>query len=126
MQEITIITQNKIGALAEICEYLGRNGVNIEAISAYGLGDSGVVRLVTGDVTTATRVLSTKKGISFKTSEIVVAKLNDQPGELGKIARKLARAEIDIESIYILSRSKGITEVAIKTSDIEGTRKALK
>jgi len=126
MQEITIITQNKVGALAEICELLGKNGVNIEAISAYGLGDSGVIRLVTGDVATASRALGTKKGVSVKTSEVLVVKLNDQPGELGKIARKLARAEVDIESLYILSRERGVTEVAIRADDIEAARRAIK
>ena len=126
MQEITIITENKVGALADICELLGRSGVNIEAICAQGLDDSGIIRVVTGDTTTATRVLGTKNGITFKTSDVMVVKLNDQPGELGKIARKLARAEVDIESLYILSRNRGISEVAIKPDNLAAALRAIK
>ena len=126
MQEITIITENKVGALAEICELLGKNGINIEAISAHGLGDSGFIRVVTGDAATAKRVLGTRKGARISAGDILVVKVNDEPGELGKIARRLARAEVDIESMYLLSKSRGVMEVAIKTGDMGAAARALK
>lgn len=126
MQEITIITENRVGALAEICELLGKNGVNIEAISAQGLGESGLIRVVTGDAATAKRALSAKKGITCRSGDILVVKMADQPGELGKIARRLARAEVDIESMYLLSKSRGVMEVAIKTGDLGAALRAIK
>jgi hypothetical protein len=126
MQEITIITQNKVGQLAEICELLGSRGINIESISAQGLGDSGVIRVVTGDAATAASALKSRKGVTVRTSDILTVKLNDEPGELGKIARKLARAEVDIESMYLLSKQKGVMEVAIKTEDLQAAMKAIK
>ncbi|VVC04902.1 ACT domain protein [Candidatus Burarchaeum australiense] len=126
MQEITIITQNKVGALAEICELLGSRGVNIESICAQGVGDSGVIRVVTGDAATAASALRARKGVSISTGDILTVKLNDEPGELGKIARKLARAEVDIESMYLLSKQKGVMEVAIKTGDLFAAMKAIK
>jgi hypothetical protein len=126
MQEITIITANRVGTLAEICELLGGAGVNIEAISAHGLGDSGVIRVVTGDIATAKKALGGKKGITFKVSDILVVRLSDQPGELGKIARRLSRAGIDIESLYVLSKNRGVTEVAIKAGDAAAAARAIK
>ncbi|HIH18657.1 TPA: ACT domain-containing protein [Candidatus Micrarchaeota archaeon] len=126
MQEITIMTENRVGALAEICEILGNRGINIESISAQGLGESGLIRVVTGDATTAAKALSNRKGFSVRTGDILIVKVNDEPGELGKIARKLARAEIDIESMYLLSRQKGVMEVAIKASDMGAAMKAIK
>lgn len=126
MQEITIITENKVGALAEICELLGENGINIESISAQGLGESGLIRVVTADAATAARALKSRKGITVKTGDILIVKVNDQPGELGKIARRLARAEVDIESMYLLSKSKGVMEVAIKTGDLGAALRAIK
>ncbi len=125
MQEITIITENRVGVLAEVCELLGRGGINIEAICAQGLGDSGLIRLVTGDVRTAERELKLA-GYSYRTAEILIVKLNDNPGELGKVARKLSRADIDIESLYVLSKNRGVTEVAIKPSDCKAAERALK
>ena len=125
MEEITIITENKVGILAKISGLLGNSGVNIETISAHGLGDSGLIRIVTGDTVTAKKALSLN-GFSFKTGEILVVKLSDSPGELGKITKKLSRAGVDIESLYILSKNKGVTEVAIKPGNFAAAQKALK
>ena len=125
MQEITIITENKVGVLAQVCGLLGNSGVNIEAISAQGLGDSGLIRLVTGDTATAKKALE-RGGFAFKTGEIITIKLNDSPGELYKVTRKLSRAGVDIESLYLLSKSKGVFEVAIKPGDEAAARRALK
>lgn len=125
MQEITVISENKVGALAGICELLGGNGINIESINAYGIGDAGVVRLVTEDVESAKRALS-KTNLRVIVGDVLVVKLDDVPGSLGKLARRLARKGVDIESIYLLSRSKGFTEVAIKTADLAAAKEAMK
>lgn len=126
MQEITIISENKVGALADICEALGGAGVNIEAISAQGMGDSAMIRIVTADTTTAANVLK-RKNVSHKASDITVVEMIDRPGELAKIARKLARAGVNMESLYILSKNKGgMTSVAIRAPDSAAVMRALK
>ena len=125
MKEITIISENRVGALAYICELLGGNGINIESITAYGIGDAGVVRLVTEDVESARRSLS-KTHHRVIVGDVLVVKLDDVPGALGKLARRLARKGVDIESVYLLSRSKGFTEVAIKTGDLAAAKEAVK
>jgi len=58
--------------------------------------------------------------------DVLVVKLDDVPGALGKLARRLARKGVDIESVYLLSRSKGFTEVAIKTGDLAAAKEAVK
>ncbi len=125
MDEITIITENKVGIVADICELLGSNGINVESISAQGLGDSGVIRVITGDTTSATKTLN-RAGYKFRTSEVLVVKVNDVPGELGKVARRIAKNNIDIECIYLLSKQKGIMELAVKTNNILLARRVLK
>ena len=126
MQEITIMIGNKVGALADICESLGSSGVNIEAISAQGLGDSAIIRVVTADAITAAHALK-RINVSHKASEITIVEMIDRPGELAKIARKLARAGVNMESLYILSKNKGgQTLVAIKAPDIASVKAALK
>ena len=125
MEEITIVTENKVGILADVCELLGSNGINVEAISAQGLGGSGVIRVITGDVASATRALD-KAGVRYNQSEVLVVKVNDVPGELGKIARRIAKNSINIECMYLLSKNKGVMEVAIKTDNLPLARRALK
>lgn len=125
MQEITVTSENKVGALAALCELLGGNGINIEAITAYGIGDKAVFRVVTDDVESAKSALS-KTGMKVTVGDVLVVKLDDVPGALGKLTRKLTRKGVDMESVYILARSKGITEVAIKAGDLEAAKAALK
>ncbi len=121
MEQITILVEDRPGALADICEAFGRSGVNIKAISAEGLGEAGVIRIVTADVNTATRALD-REGFSYRVAEIVSIRLPDKPGELGKVTRRLADEEINIQYIYILGKDKGATDIALRVDDVENAR----
>lgn len=127
MKEITVISKNEVGTLATISEVLGGVGVNIEAISAYEKDNTAVFRIVTNDVTSALKSLSRIPGINVKESDIVILKMINRPGELGKITRKLSNRGINIESLYIVSRRNDFTEVAIKPAqnDFEKTKQTL-
>ncbi|MBI5252869.1 MAG: ACT domain-containing protein, partial [Euryarchaeota archaeon] len=125
MEQITVIVENRPGALADVCEILGRNGINIRAISAEALGEGGIIRLITEDAESAKRALGSA-WYKFIVSEVLPIKLPDKPGELAKVARKLANARINVECIYILGREKGTTEIALKVDKLEEARKTLK
>lgn len=127
MKEITVVAKDDVGALADVAETLGSVGVNIEAISAYGVEGKAVFRIITNDVTTTLKALSKLPGLKVQESDTLVYRMINRPGELGKIARKLANQEVNLESLYIVSRKQDFTEVAIKTAkkDIEKTREIL-
>lgn len=114
MKEITIIAGNEIGSLAAVAEALGSTGVNIEAISAYGLDGKAIFRVITNDVTTAVKALSKLPNVQVREAETIVFKMINRPGELGKITRKLANRGVNLESLYIVSRKQDFTEVAIR------------
>lgn len=114
MKEITIIAGNEIGSLAAVAEALGSTGVNIEAISAYGLDGKAIFRVITNDVTTAVKALSKLPNVQVREAETIVFKMMNRPGELGKITRKLANRGVNLESLYIVSRKQDFTEVAIR------------
>ncbi len=117
MKEITIIAGNDVGSLAQVAETLGSVGVNIEAISAYGLDGKAVFRVITSDVTTAIKALSRLPNVQVKEADTIIYKMINRPGELGKIARKLANKGINLESLYIVSRKQDFTEVAIRPQE---------
>ncbi len=114
MKEITIIAGNEVGSLALVAEALGSVGVNIEAISAYGLDGKAIFRVITNDSTTTERALSKIPGLTVREADTIVYKMINRPGELGKMTRKLANKGISIESLYIVSRKADFTEVAIR------------
>ncbi len=122
MKEITVIAKNEVGSLAAIAEALGNTGVNIEAISAYEKNDHAIFRVVTTDSVTATKALSKIPGATIRDAEIIIVKMSNRPGELGKLTRKLANKAINLESAYIVSRHSDFTEVAIKPADSDFQR----
>jgi hypothetical protein len=124
MEQITILVEDKPGALADICESFGKNGVNIKSISAEGLGEAGIIRVITEDMNTAKRALK-REGYSFSTSEVIPIRLSDKPGELGKVTRLLSDNEINILYIYLIGKDKGSTDLALRVSYVEGAKKIL-
>ena len=119
MKEITVVAGNDVGSLAAVAETLGSVGVNIEAISAYGLDGKAVFRIITNDVATAKKSLSRLPDIVLKEADIVLYKMPNRPGELGKMTRKLANKGVNMESLYIVSRKQDFTEVAIRPAGNE-------
>ncbi len=117
MKELTIHAKNRVGVLADIAELLGGLGVNIDAISAHGEGEHGLIRILTNDSRTALKHLDKIPGIKVKESDIIVVDMPNRPGELGKITRKLANKGVDLESVYIAGRENNVTHIAIKPSN---------
>ncbi|MFZ5500846.1 MAG: hypothetical protein ACOY58_02900, partial [Candidatus Micrarchaeota archaeon] len=96
---------------------MGAVGVNIEAISAYGLDGKAVFRIITNDVTTALKALSKLPNVEIKEADAIIYKMTNRPGELGKMTRKLANKGVSLESLYIVSRKQDFTEVAIRPAE---------
>jgi hypothetical protein len=44
--------------------------------------------------------------------------MEDKPGELNKLIEKFKKAGIDIETVYLISKTKKYAEVAIKPSNL--------
>ncbi|MFN7991641.1 MAG: hypothetical protein U0R44_05785 [Candidatus Micrarchaeia archaeon] len=127
MKEFLVIAGNDVGSLALVAESLGSVGVNIEAISAYGLDGKAIFRIITSDVATATKALSKVPDVQIKEADTLIFKMPNRPGELGKMTRKLANKGINLESLYLVSRKPDFTEVAIKPAekDMNKTKEVL-
>jgi hypothetical protein len=130
LKEITVIVPNKVGALAEVADVLGSNGINIISISAVGIGEKGIIRLITSDekssVNVLTKYIAEKKGsYELKVGDVIVVELADKPGELAKVCKKLAKANINLEAVYLLRGRNGV-EAVIKPEEIETAIKELK
>lgn len=125
LKEFDVYVQNKPGELARVCELLGSHGVNIKAIASERGNDRPMIRIVTDDEAT-TRSALTRAGIPFSLRDVIAVKMPDRPGELGKVARKLARAMVNVDSIYILGKEGGMTEIALTVDDLEKAQESLR
>jgi hypothetical protein len=101
MRDLAIRLENRPGALAEMGEALGSAGVSIEGGGAFVVDGKGIAHFLFEDTVAACRALEAKGITILADREVLVQRLKqDQPGQLGKIARMMAEAGADIEVIY--------------------------
>jgi hypothetical protein len=125
LKEFDVYVQNKPGELARVCETLGNHGVNIKAIASERAHDRPMIKIVTDDEVSAKSALA-RSGISYDLRDVVSVKMADRPGELGKISRKLARAMVNVDSIYILGKDGSNTDIAFTVDNAQKAEAALK
>lgn len=121
MKQFDVLVENKVGALADVCEMMAKNAINIVSIST----GEGVVRFITEDESTTRDVLK-KSRFGFNEYDVIPFKMMDRPGELAKTARLLAKARVNVDSLYILGKNNGSTEVVFRVSDMKKAREILK
>ncbi|MDX1447990.1 MAG: ACT domain-containing protein [Acidimicrobiia bacterium] len=116
MTEFVVRLDNRPGSLARLTELLAQAGVNIDALAAWGTNGDGVVRLIVDLPDACARTLD-EAGLSYERRTVLSAMLADRPGELARVTRALAEAEINIEAIFILGTHVDGLEVAIAVDD---------
>lgn len=99
LQAIHVTIQNRPGALAKATRALADAGVNLEALEAEILGQSGFFRFYTDGAETAIRVLRSQ-GYVVVGMDVVEAVLTNKPGEVARMCDALAKANINIESCF--------------------------
>ena len=101
MVDLEIELEHRPGALANMGEALGRAGVSVEGGGVFLVGGVGVAHFLVADGEAARRALATA-GIRVRAvREVLIQRLSqDEPGQLGKIARRMADAGVNIEVQY--------------------------
>ncbi len=97
--ELTIVTPNAPGKLANVLRALANAKVNLIAIDSSSGYDLNMVRLVTNDPPKARKVLE-KLGYSATESTVLGITISDKPGQLAHIAATLSKSHVNIDYIY--------------------------
>jgi hypothetical protein len=111
LRQFEILINDRPGELAKVTDALAMNGVNIMAIASERC-ENPIIRIVTDDEQ-STRSALKKANMKFKENELIVIELQDRPGELSKMAKKLAKSGVNVESIHILSKGTSTTSIAL-------------
>jgi hypothetical protein len=122
-REFSVKLANKSGELARVTEVLQKGGVNIRSISTEPHAE--VVRLVTSDPEKTRQSLS-QSNMQFSERNLLVAKLEDRPGELARVSSALAKEGINIDAAYMLDKDSKHVHVALAVSDENKARSILK
>lgn len=111
--EIVLEVEDRPGSLAEVGEILGEAKVNIVTAAVFTYNKKGMIRLVVEDLEAALAALK-RAGIKVATvTEALAVTLDDRPGELGRFARSLADAGINISALYIAGERAGEKELIV-------------
>ena len=101
MKDLTIELENRPGALAEMGEALGRGGVSVEGGGVFVVNGVGVAHFLFADAVAARKALEGAGIRVLAEREVLVLRLRQgQPGQLGKISRRMAEAGVNIEVQY--------------------------
>jgi hypothetical protein len=101
MHDVAIQLENRPGALADMGEALGRAGVSVEGGGVFVVNGVGVAHFLFNDGGAARDALEAAGITVVDVREVVTLRLNQsEPGQLGKIGRRMADASVNIEVQY--------------------------
>lgn len=125
IKQLRVAMKNRPGALAELCTQLAKRAVNISAIQANESAPD-TIRLVATPLDVAKRVC-VDMNLEICEELAIAAHLADRPGSLGRLTRKLAEKNINIEYVYgSIGKSAERALVVIGVSDVEAAARILK
>jgi hypothetical protein len=120
-KDFVLIPDDEPGVLARLGEAAGNAGINIEGISAFTGQGRGIVHVLVPDAEHALQALS-EAGLDVRAArDVLVLDVEDRPGALGEMCRKLADADVNIEQAYLATG----TRLVVAVDDIDKARATL-
>jgi hypothetical protein len=99
LTQISIFLENRKGRLYDVCSLLGKNKINIRALTVAETEEFGILRIVVDKPGKATQVLK-KNGFIANLTDIVAVEVGDKPGGLAAILKILSENEVNVEYVY--------------------------
>ena len=104
--DLTVILENRPGTLAVMGESLGRVGITIEGVSGSPCESRGVVHILVENPERARHTLEAA-GLEVREERpVLVLNIEDRPGEIGRICRRIATAGANIDLIYMSANAR--------------------
>src|SRR5215471_11394685 len=122
-KQLAIFLDNRPGMLARVAETLAEAKINIYAISTSDTVDHTVIRLEVSDYRRALHVFEERGTLVVEDDVLMVDGVN-KPGELARIAERLAKAKVNIE--YCYSATPAESKKGLMILRVSNPAKALK
>lgn len=126
LKEFRVSLPNKPGELARLTTLLGKQKINIETIAALAFAaPKATICFMTDDERKTAAVLKEGK-FQFTANPVFNVRMSDRPGALARLAKTLAKHQVNIEGVYLVNRTKKRVELAIAVDKPKIAEKALK
>ncbi len=125
IKQLTIFVENKHGRLEAIIDALGKNGVNISALSIADTTDFGVLRLIVDDTDKAKQALN-EIGVISKITDVIAVYIDHRTGGLASVLKIVSDGGVSVEYMYaFLGRTEGKALMVLKADDEPKVEKLL-
>ena len=98
-KQLAIFLDNRPGMLARVAEAPAEARINIYAMTTSDTVDHTVIRMVVSDYRRALHVFE-ERGTLVVEDDVLMFVGSNKPGEMARIANKLAAAKVNIEYCY--------------------------
>ena len=119
--DLVIDIENAPGAVAQVATAISDAGVNIAAATCLGPGERAELHILVPHAEAAKHALAISHLAITREREVVVVDVQDRPGVLADLTRKIARAGVNVDLLYVATRNR----VVFGSPDLLGLKAAL-
>jgi hypothetical protein len=119
--DLVIDVENTPGALAQVAAAISDAGVNIAAATFTGSADRAEIHILVKHAEAARHSLAISHLAVTREREVVVVDVEDRPGVLADLTRRIAQAGVNLDLVYVATRNR----VVFGAADLAALRAAL-
>ena len=112
---------NEPGALAEVAAAISDAGVNLAAATCMGTAENVELHVLVPHAEAARHALAISHLAVSREREVVVVDVEDRPGVLADLTRKVAQAGVDLDLVYVATRNR----LVFGAGDLDGLKAVL-
>jgi len=116
--DLVIEIKNEPGALARVAAAVSDAGVNLAAATCLGATDDVELHILVPHPEAAMHALALSQLAVSREREVVVVDVEDRPGVLADLTRRVARAGIDIDLVYVATKNR----LVFGAADLDGLK----
>jgi hypothetical protein len=114
--DLVIDIENTPGALAQVAAAISDAGVNIAAATCIGTGKQVELHILVPHAEAARHSLAISHLAVSRERQVVVVDVEDCPGVLADLTRKIAKAGVDLDLVYVATRNRVVFGAADLTA----------
>jgi hypothetical protein len=119
--DLVIDIENTPGALARVAAAISDAGVNIAAATCIGPGEHAELHILVPHAGAVKHLLGISHLAVSREREVVVVDVQDRPGVLADLTRKIAGAGVDLDLVYIATQNR----IVFGAADLDALKAAL-
>ena len=108
MVDLVIDIENSPGALAEVAAAISDAGVNIAAATCIRPGQRAELHILVPHAEAARHSLAISHLAVTREHEVVVVDIEDRPGALADLARRIGEAGVNLDLVYIATQNRAV------------------